>query len=148
MAEAWDIKNADSDDISAITSLLQNCELPIVNIEKQVNDFIVAKQQNCLVGTLGVVYDNNENVLLRSFAVTKKNRSQGIGKELIQTMLAVMEKKKILNVFLLTETAAEYFMKIGFHEIQRSEIPDILLSKSGLDKACPCSSKCFIYNNI
>ena len=148
MAETLEVENATIDDALAIKELLQVCDLPIVNIEKQIGDFIVAKQQKKLLAILGAVYDDEGNVLLRSFAVREENRRQGIGEMLIRTMLEIMTKKKITKIFLLTETADAYFSRMDFNEIQRTEIPDLLLSKSGLDKACPCSSKCFIYNNI
>lgn len=141
------VRSADKNDVRLIKELLQACSLPTVQIEKHIQDFIVAEAQGSIIGTLGAVYDGNK-ALLRSFAVCEKKRKNGIGSRLINMMLKEMRKKGIKEVFLLTETAADYFIQLEFLEISRDIIPKILLIESGLDQACPCSSRCFKYNII
>lgn len=145
MRTEYTLRCADINDARFIKELLQTCELPTVCIEKQLSDFIVAEEKGNILGILGAIYDGNK-ALLRSFAVCEEKRKNGIGDALVQAMFAVMKAKEVIEVFLLTETAAVYFTKLGFLEINRDDIPQILLTESGLDQACPCSSQCFSYN--
>lgn len=138
------LRRADINDAWPVKELLQASGLSTVRIEKQLTDFIVAEEQGKFFGILGAVYDGNKS-LLRSFAVCEEKRNDGIGSALIKAMFSIMKAKKIIEVFLLTETAAAYFIKLGFLEIKREDIPQILLKESGLDLACPCSSRCFSY---
>jgi len=144
MKAEYTLRRADINDADSIKKLLQESGLPTVRIEKQLSEFIIAEERGSILGTLGAVYDGNK-ALLRSFAVCKENRKNGIGAALIKEMFAIMKAKKIREVFLLTETAAAYFINLRFLEISRADIPKILLTESGLDQACPCSSQCFVY---
>ena len=147
MKAVYTLRCADIKDISPIKELLQACDLPVVGIEKQPSDFIIAEAQGNILGILGAVYDGNK-ALLRSFAVCEKKRGNGIGIALVKAMFNIMKSKEIIEIFLLTETAAAYFVKLEFSEISRGDIPKILLVESGLDQACPCASSCFSYKLV
>ncbi len=137
----YTIRHAEPNDIEQIKSLLQTNDLPVVGVVQHWQNFLVADQQDCILGTLGVHYDGKK-ALLRSFVVNDSQRNSGIGKALLQRMLLEMQSRGIKDVFLLTETATNYFIREGFTEICRDEIPQILLKESGLDQECPCSSRC------
>ena len=140
-SESYTIRHAQSNDIEQIKSLLQANDLPVVGVAQHWKNFLVADKQDCVLGALGAHYDDKK-ALLRSFAVNGGQRNSGIGKELLQSMLLEMQSRGIKEVFLLTETAANYFIREGFVAICRAEIPQNLLKESGLDQACPCSSQC------
>ncbi|MBP1763763.1 MAG: GCN5-related N-acetyltransferase [Firmicutes bacterium] len=139
--ELYTLRYAQPNDVEHIKSLLQANALPVVGVAQHWQSFLVADTQGCIIGALGAHYDGKK-ALLRSFVVNGRQRNSGIGKALLQRMLLEMQKRGIKEVFLLTETAANYFMREGFIAICRDEIPQILLKESGLDQACPCSSQC------
>jgi len=140
-SELYTIRHAQPGDIEQIKSLLQANDLPVVGVVQYWQNFFVADKQDCILGALGAHYDGKK-ALLRSFVVNDSQRNSGIGKALLQRMLLEMQRRGINEVFLLTETATNYFIREGFTEICRDEIPQILLKESGLDQACPCSSQC------
>ena len=140
-SELYTIRHAQPSDIEQIKSILQVNDLPVVGVAQHWQNFLVADKQNCILGALGTHYDGKK-ALLRSFVVIGSQRNSGIGKALLQRMLLEMQRRGIKEVFLLTETAANYFIREGFTEICRAEIPQILLEESGLGQACPCSSQC------
>lgn len=142
MNKEYDICAAERADAGAVVELLMASDLPTVNVIEQMDNFLIAKDQE-IIGALGVLY-KDKSALLRSFVVAPKRRKKGIGLSLVNGMLHKIKKQGMTEVFLLTETAADYFIKVGFTEIKRAEIPETLLKESGLDRACPCSSRCFI----
>jgi amino-acid N-acetyltransferase len=130
-------------DIAQIKELLRVSHLPTVGAEKAADRFLVADNGQ-IIGILGVLYEG-EKALLRSFAVSPLYQGKGIGGFLVSAMLHELTAQNIQEVYLLTETAADYFKRIGFGEIARKAMPENLLKESGLDQACPCSSKCLKY---
>lgn len=136
----YTIRSASIEDLTAVKELLRERGLPTVGVDETINTFLVADKHK-VIGTVGVLYDG-EKALIRSFAVTSKNENRGIGLALIKQVLAEIKRMGAAEVYLLTETAAEYFKRFGFFEINRDDIPQRLLKESGLAQACPCSSQC------
>lgn len=136
----YTIRHATVDDIAEIKELLIVSGLPIVGVDRNVNQFIVADNGR-IMGVIGSQY-SEAKALLRSFAVTSKLRKSGIGTTLLQQLQKQLKSQNIEAVYLLTDTALEYFKQLGFYEISRDQMPSPLLKKSGLDQACPCTSYC------
>jgi len=134
------VRQATVDDLSAIQELLIVSGLPTAEVAANVSNFIVADNGK-IIGVIGAHYCGTK-VLLRSFAVSFERQKSGVGWTLLQEMQKKFNSKTVAAVYLLTNTAQEYFKRVGFYEISYSEIPALLLSESGLDKACPCTSQC------
>lgn len=127
-------------DLEAIRGLLTAADLPVVGIDGYINQFLVAENEQ-VIGVIGIHYDA-EKALLRSFVVNPQEQKCGVGTALVTEALQQMKSQQITEVYLLTETAVEYFKRIGFCEISREQMPIHLLAESGLDQVCPCSSCC------
>ncbi len=136
------IRQAVTADLPSIEKLLQHSGLPTVGIALEAAEFLVAETKpNEIIGVLGAQHDTAAT-LLRSFAVAERWRKQGVGMSLVKAMLERLQAQNRKVLYLLTETAAAYFERLGFQFITRKEIPPSLLVQSGLDQACPCSSQC------
>lgn len=134
------IRAAHKEDLDQVKKLLEERALPTVGVDKNITKFLVA-DHHAIIGTVGVLYDG-EKALIRSFAVSAENEKRGIGLALVKELLTEIKSMGSKEVYLLTETAAEYFKRLGFYRINREEMPQLLLEESGLDQACPCSSQC------
>jgi amino-acid N-acetyltransferase len=139
----YSIRRANASDIAEIKETLTAGGLPTVGVDKAVEQFLVAEGSQ-VIGVLGALYDTPK-ALLRSFAVSPAQRSKGVGGTLVVEIFKELQRQEIEEVYLITDTAAEYFRRVGFYEITRAEMPANLLKESGLDEACPCSSKCMKY---
>ncbi|MCE5284473.1 MAG: GNAT family N-acetyltransferase [Pelosinus sp.] len=133
------VRRAKASDLAQIKELLIVSDLPTVGVEKAGEHFLVADNGQ-VIGILGVLCEGKK-ALLRSFAVRSPYRSKGIGGSLVTAMLQALKSQNIQEVYLLTETATDYFKQIGFFCIDRIVMPENMLKESGLDQACPCSSK-------
>ena len=140
--ESYSLRWAKEADLKRIEELLQNSSLPTVGLSLASAQFLLAETKaNEIIGVLGA-QKSESATLLRSFAVIAPWRSRGVGMALVKTMLNRLQEQNRNVLYLLTETAAAYFERLGFQAISREEIPQPLLVQSGLDQACPCSSKC------
>ena len=117
------IGKANANDLDEIHQLLQLVNLPIGGVKKHLDNFLVLKDNSTKVrGCIGLeLY--SEYALLRSAAVHPENQNQGIGKKLTEEIITYAKNIGIKKLFLITNTAEEYFKKKGFTVVQKNEIP-------------------------
>jgi amino-acid N-acetyltransferase len=83
--------------------------------------------------------------LLRSVAVKENQRGKELGKKIIDDLVSQAQKANIASIFLLTETAKDFFLKRGFKLIERNEVPDAIKASSEFTHVCPSSAVCMFY---
>ena len=107
----------------AITRLLDGCRLPSEDVEAHLADFLVVREDRQVVGVVGMELAG-EVGLLRSLAVAGPYRGAGIGEALCLAALTRAGERGVKSVYLLTETAGEFFRrKLGFQDAERSKAP-------------------------
>ncbi len=74
--------------------------------------------------------------LLRSVAVDVDHRKEGVGTSLVRQIIAEARKKKMTEVFLITETAPLFFARLGFKATERSRISGDVLDSIEFKEAC------------
>jgi len=78
--------------------------------------------------------------LLRSLAVGKQFRNKGIAKNLLQQIENLAKKQHISELYLLTETALDYFKRNGYQKINRDEVPVSVQQSAEFSEVCPQSA--------
>lgn len=127
---------ATADDLPAVLGLLEAAHLPLAGVSEHIRNFVLALEDGQLVGCAGLeVY--GEAGLLRSVAVAQNYRSRGIGAKLTAEVLAWAEGRGASSVSLLTSDAQDYFPRLGFVRVERSELPPGLAQSEELKGACP-----------
>ncbi len=138
-AEDTLMEPANKRDLPEILTLLTRSKLPQDGLADHVATTIVAKHNGHVVGSAALeLY--RADALLRSVAVKDTLRGQGLGKRLTNAALALARRHKTKTVFLLTETAGEYFSQFGFKPVQRSEVPRAVQRSVEFTSACPASA--------
>ena len=61
--------------------------------------------------------------LLRSVVVSESARGKGVGSQLLNALLSWGRDNSVTNIYLLTESAVDFFAKYGFAEIGRDSVP-------------------------
>ena len=123
-------------ELSIVEDLLFNNDLPIDDIYEPNIRFLVAKANDKLIGTIALEkYD--QFGLLRSLVVEKEYRNEKIGERLINHLLISDFSVGITDLYLLTTTAKEYFVKFGFREVNRIEVPIELRQTNEFVELCP-----------
>ena len=138
-------KKASLLDLTAILQLLNENQLPVQDVHDHIYNFFVIKEGHVVVGCIGL--EKYQRVaLLRSLVVRKEKRSLGLGKMLTEKLLDFARNKKIKRVYLLTTTAAPFFKKFGFRQIDREEADPVIQQTSEFVELCPCSAVLMVKN--
>ncbi len=133
------IRPAITNDSDAVFALLQKSNLPVVDIDKSLPNFFVAVVKNEIVGVIGLEkYDHFG--LLRSMATSASHRNHGIASKLVDTLFQHAKAIGLTEMYLLTETAKDYFTKKEFITIQRNEVPDAIKESAEFSHICPASA--------
>lgn len=124
---------------AAIIELLTAEKLPTIDLPEVLENFLVAKENSVLIGVAGLEIYGNYG-LLRSLAVSHNYRNKGIAGKLLQQIEIMAAEKSITQIYLLTETASEYFEQKDYQKIDRTTVPVEIMKSSEFSHVCPVSA--------
>jgi amino-acid N-acetyltransferase len=140
------IRPATAADLDAVSALLTAARLAPNALEAQFGaQFAVAEDPatGAVIGAAGVECygDGSARVgLFRSAVVDAAWRGHGVGAALTEDRLAWAEHASLRAVYLLTETAAEYWPRFGFTRTARDAAPPALAASHEWRQGCPASA--------
>lgn len=133
------IRHATPADLPAILELLARNKLPPDGLEPHLATTLVAREGDRLVGCAALeLYDGA--ALLRSVAVEAERRGEGLGQQLTRAALELARARGARTVYLLTETAAGFFPKLGFRRITRDDVEPAVKQSVEFTAACPATA--------
>lgn len=130
---------AKPEDFQEIRDLLKSVQLPFEDIENGFGHFLLARQEDQLIGCVGLQICD-EDALLRSLAVSQNARNQGLGKSLTREILEYASRLNLRQIYLLTTTAENFFAKHGFVVTNRTQAPDAIRATSEFSSLCPSTA--------
>ncbi|MCI0615080.1 arsenic resistance N-acetyltransferase ArsN2 [bacterium] len=133
------IQFAKPEDFEEIRDLLKSANLPFEDVENGIGHFLLARSEERLIGCVGLQICGDD-ALLRSLAVTEKERNRGLGKVLVQEILEYASRLNLQNIYLLTTTAEKFFRKHGFVNANRTKAPDAICMTSEFSSLCPSTA--------
>jgi len=134
------VRPARADEITAVAQLLAAAHLPTDGLEDQFGSaYAVAEANGTIVGAEGIERYGDAG-LLRSAVVRDDWRGRGIGELLTRDRLDWAASAGLREIWLLTETAAEYFPRFGFARAERAAAPDAMQASREFAEACPASA--------
>lgn len=138
-----EIEPANNDDLPNILALLENNNLPTVGLQGHLATTLVARQSGQIVGSVALeLYGTT--ALLRSLAVDSSLRGQGLGQQLTQAALDLAKMHDTQEIYLLTETAREFFPRFGFKPIPRTEVAPVIHDSVEWSSACPVTAQAMV----
>ncbi|HZQ62924.1 MAG TPA: arsenic resistance N-acetyltransferase ArsN2 [Casimicrobiaceae bacterium] len=140
LSQRWSIMAAGAQDVSAIAGLLLLARLPTNDIERHLADFVVARSGDRVIGAAGMER-YPPHALLRSVVVEARWRRHGIARALTQTLLDRARASGIANMYLLTESAADCFGRLGFEPCARERFPAELATAPQVATLCCASAQ-------
>lgn len=124
---------------AGIIALLTAEKLPTADLPETLETFLVTKQDDEVTGVVGIeIY--GDFALLRSLAVDKAYRNQGLANTLLTQIEAVAASKKLKAIYLLTETAPDYFSRKGYDKTTRADVPADVRQSTEFSHVCPQSA--------
>ncbi len=91
-------------------------------IYEEIRDFYVYEVDGAVVGTVCLHICWEDLAEVRSLAVDEGQGGKGIGRDLVKSCLSEARELGLKKVFALTYKPG-FFSKLGFHEIEKSELP-------------------------
>jgi amino-acid N-acetyltransferase len=133
------------EDLGELKFFLELNKLPFKDISLNGNIFLLYyDDEDNVIGSAGLeIY--GEAGLIRSIAVSSKDRGKKLGTKIVDEMLLLARTKNLRSVFLLTETANEFFLKVGFQDFSRHDVPEAVKNSSEFSLVCPASAKCMAF---
>jgi len=129
--------------LNEMQALLQESQLPYQDVRVAGNIMVAYYDNNQLVACGGLeIY--GPYALLRSVAVAENHRGQTLGQQVVNDLLNRARAKGLKAIYLLTETAHDFFLKKGFADIDRSQVPTEVKSSSEFTSVCPVSAACMV----
>ena len=123
-------------DLSEILDLLQSLGLPVVGVKEHLENFFLIRKGNEIIACSGIEIYKNIG-LLRSVAVKPGYQGQGLGIYLTENMLSYVKEKQCKELYLLTNTASNFFVKFGFQQITKDKVNPMIKQSTEFKGACP-----------
>ena len=119
-----------------IISLLSEEQLPPDDLPQTFENFLIATKNTEICGVAGLEIYGNYG-LLRSLAVKPNYRGSGVASKLVEQLEALANLKGLNAIYLLTETAPEYFARKGYEKISRNDVPPEIQQSTEFSHVCP-----------
>lgn len=127
---------------AAIQKLIAACDLHTEDISAdKLKDFIVCRKGDEIVGVVGLEIAG-PSALLRSLAVSKPFRKQGVAVRLVDSGQRYALSRGVGTLYLLTMTADKFFARHGFAPIERHTVPEEMQRTAEFKNMCPASAVC------
>jgi len=124
---------------SEIKELLQSQNLPSEDLPGILSDFYTVRDGQKLVGLIGMERYGSCG-LLRSMVVHPEHRNKGIAEALVKQLEQAASATGITDMYILTETAEQYFKRKGYRIVGREEVPGEIKGSSEFSSVCPVSA--------
>ena len=137
--EAYEIGPAAEGDWPTIADLLTRSKLPLDGLPPHRGTTLVARERGRIIGCAALEL-HRDGALLRSVAVDPTFRGTGVGTGLTAAALELARRGRARRVYLLTETAGEFFPRFGFVPVARVDVPESVKQSVEFTTACPESA--------
>jgi amino-acid N-acetyltransferase len=114
------IERANPSDLPAVGTLLAAAGLPLDGVAAAFQTGVVARESDAIVGA-AAVERYGEAGLLRSVAVAPGERGTGLGRDLVEAAEQLARNEGIATMYLLTDTAIDWFPRLGYVPVPRDE---------------------------
>lgn len=122
---------------AAIGDLLRSADLPADALGRHKTTTVWTATVNGQIQGAAALEQYECYGLLRSVVVAEPHRGQGWARLLTEKALSAARKADLVAVYLLTETAADYFFGLGFVAIRRRAVPPVVRQSTEFAELCP-----------
>ena len=136
------VRKPDASELIPMKEVLAAHGLPTDDFDSSPIDWLLAVQANGALGGMVGLEMFEGAALLRSLVAVTPGR--GVGSQLLTIAEEAARAAGVRHVYLLTQTAADYFAKRGYKRVERASAPSSLLSTSEFRSLCPASATCMM----
>jgi len=133
--------------MAAVEALLSANDLPITDLsDLQPCDFLYCGEREKPIAAIGLQIVGSVG-LLRSLVVSHDGQHQGYGTALVAALESKASQAGIIDIFLLTETAQDFFAHLNYTSIPRNSAPSAIKNTAEFNGLCP-SDATLMHKNL
>lgn len=134
---------SNENEFAAFRESIAKAGLPFqdLNYQNQILISYISNGEPVGTGGLEIV---NQYGLLRSVSVPTEYRNHAIGKQIFADIITNALGINLEALYLITETAKDYFEKLGFETVVREAVPNEIKSTTQFSQVCPSSAICMV----
>ena|ERR1022692_2601636 len=133
--QSWKVEKVNEPERKAAGKLISACGLPGEGLD-DTQLWCVKGEGRLLLGVAGLETWGRQG-LLRSVAVENERRKERVGTSLVRHVISEARKKRMRELYLITETAPLFFERQGFSAVDRSRVRGSVLNSVEFKGACP-----------
>ena len=137
---AVEIRAAGDGDRHDIEALLSAAGLPLDGLDAAMDAALVARDGERPIGCAAVEIYGTAG-LLRSVCVAPDLRGTGLGGQLVERAEMEARRRGVAEMFLLTETAIDWFPRFGYLPDSRAAAPAAIQASAEFTGACPDNAR-------
>lgn len=123
-----------------LSALLETCDLTTADLfEDKALAFFGCREDDTLVAVIGME-TGIESVLLRSLAVAPEYRGRGLARRLVAFVEHLAGARGKETLYLLTDSAPDFFRRLGYEETSRDRAPDWIRAGAQFAQLCPADA--------
>jgi len=134
-----EIRRATREEVASIDALLGENDLPSLPPGQPLSNLLVANVEGGLAGAIALDVAGRCG-LLRSAVVAASQRGRGVGGDLVSSLVSRAHELGLRDLYLLTESAEDFFAKQGFVPIGRGDVPPEIRATPEFRAQCPESA--------
>ena len=131
------------DGMDDLAATLREAELPHQDLAGKSKRFFCASVSGEIVGYVGLEI-TGADALLRSAVIFIRARRRGLGRAMIERLLALAAEYGIERVWLLTTSAPGFFARLGFADVERTMVPLAIAASEEFGDLCPATAVCML----
>jgi amino-acid N-acetyltransferase len=130
------VRSSVTTDLPAVRSLLSDAGLPLHGVDEAFRHGLVAQTGGAIVGA-AAIEPYGPDGLLRSVVVAPELRGTGLGHSLVAAAETSARALGIRDLYLLTETAIDWFPRLGYETLPRDGVPAPIAASVEFTVSCP-----------
>ncbi len=138
-----ELRAATEGDLAFTRLLLEQAGLPTGDLAASKPSFTVFREDGRVVAA-GALQAFGSAALLRSVVVAGDRRGVGLGQAIVQALEKQAHATRVGRLILLTQTAAEFFARLGYRSIERIDVPEDVRGSEEFRSLCPASATCMM----
>jgi amino-acid N-acetyltransferase len=123
-----------------VFELLSQCNLPSSDLENSDFEFFLGCGDKANPSGIIGLEQHGDLGLLRSLAIAPEARNRGYAKQLVAKAEETAKYRGINSIYLLTDTAEQFFTKLGYNKVERQSVPNAIKSTAEFSSLCPESA--------
>lgn len=122
---ALSLRRAESADLPRVETLLKRADLPALDPHPLLANLLVAEDEAGLAGVVNLEVSGRSG-LVRAIAVEEAQRGQGIGRELMRSLMSRAAELGLKQLYAVVRDGVGFFEALGFQAAAPEPLPSFV----------------------